>query len=105
MTFTVMLFLFIRRRMRLSTQLLAQESLNLDNLSQLSVIKLIILLSFIIQLVGSGLLFIDFYPRFGLTKGLWFSLFHAVSAFCNAGFDLFGNSLNPSRTIHTFLAS
>lgn len=93
MTFTVMLFLFMRRRMRLSTRLLAQESLNLENLSQLNVIKLILLLSLIIQVAGAGLLFIDFYPRFGLVKGLWFSVFHAVSAFCNAGFDLFGNSL------------
>lgn len=93
MTFTVMLFLFMRRRMRLSTRLLAQESLNLENLSQLSVIKLIIRLSLVIQLAGSVLLFIDFYPRFGLLKGAWMSLFHAVSAFCNAGFDLFGNSL------------
>lgn len=93
MTFTVMLFLFTRRQMKLSTRLLAQESLNLDNLSQLSVIKLILLLSLIIQLTGAGLLMIDFYPRYGLIKGLWFSLFHAVSAFCNAGFDLFGNSL------------
>ncbi|MFC6254643.1 TrkH family potassium uptake protein [Secundilactobacillus hailunensis] len=93
MTFTVMLFLFMRRQMKLSTRLLAQESLNLDNLSQLSVIKLILLLSLIIQLVGAGLLLIDFYPRYGWAKGIWFSLFHAVSAFCNAGFDLFGNSL------------
>lgn len=93
MTFTVMLFLFMRRQMKLSTRLLAQESLNLDNLSQLNVIKLILLLSFIIQLAGAGLLMIDFYPRYGLVKGLWFSVFHAVSAFCNAGFDLFGNSL------------
>ncbi len=93
MTFTVMLFLFMRRQMRLSTRLLAQESLNLDNLSQLNVIKLILLLSFIIQLAGAGLLMVDFYPRYGLAKGLWFSVFHAVSAFCNAGFDLFGNSL------------
>ncbi len=89
MTFTVMLFLFMRRQMRLSTRLLAQESLNLDNLSQLNVIKLILLLSFIIQLAGAGLLMVDFYPRYGLAKGLWFSVFHAVSAFCNAGFDLF----------------
>ncbi len=59
----------------------------------LNVIKLILLLSLIIQVAGAGLLFIDFYPRFGLVKGLWFSVFHAVSAFCNAGFDLFGNSL------------
>ena len=93
MTFTVMLFLFMRRQMKLSTRLLAQESLNLDNLSQLSVIKLILLLSLIIQLVGAGLLMLDFYPRYGWVKGIWFSIFHAVSAFCNAGFDLFGNSL------------
>lgn len=93
MTFTVMLFLFMRRRMRLSTRLLAQESLNLENLSQLNVIKLILLLSLTIQVTGAGLLFVDFYPRFGLVKGLWYSVFHAVSAFCNAGFDLFGNSL------------
>lgn len=93
MTFTVMLFLFMRRQMKLSTRLLAQESLNLDNLSQLSVIKLILLLSLIIQFAGAGLLMVDFYPRYGLIKGLWFSIFHAVSAFCNAGFDLFGNSL------------
>ncbi|MCH5462416.1 Trk family potassium uptake protein [Lactobacillus sp. LC28-10] len=93
MTFTVMLFLFMRRQMKLSTRLLAQESLNLDNLSQLSVIKLILFLSLIIQFAGAGLLMVDFYPRYGLIKGLWFSIFHAVSAFCNAGFDLFGNSL------------
>lgn len=93
MTFTVMLFLFMRRRMRLSTRLLAQESLNLDNLSQLNVIRLILMLSMIIQLAGAALLFVDFYPRFGFGKGLWFSVFHAVSAFCNGGFDLFGNSL------------
>ncbi len=68
MTFTVMLFLFMRRQMKLSTRLLAQESLNLDNLSQLSVIKLILLLSLIIQLVGAGLLMLDFYPRYGWTK-------------------------------------
>lgn len=93
MTFTVMLFLFMRRQMKLSTRLLAQESLNLDNLSQLNVVKLILLLSLIIQVAGAGLLLVDFYPRYGLIKGLWFSIFHAVSAFCNAGFDLFGNSL------------
>lgn len=104
MTFTVMLFLFMRRRMRLSTRLLAQESLNLENLSQLNVIKLILLLSLIIQLTGAGLLFIDFYPRFGFGKGLWFSIFHAVSAFCNAGFDLFGNSLE-SYAGDTYLLS
>lgn len=45
--------------------------------------------------VGAALLALWFCPRYGLGKGLWMSLFHAVSAFCNAGFDLLGtgNSL------------
>ena len=93
MTFAVMMSLMIRRRVRMSTRLLTQEALNLDHLSQLSVVYLIIKLSLLIQLVGSVFLFFDFYPRYGLGRGLWLSIFHAISAFCNAGFDLFGNSM------------
>nr|WP_220476768.1 potassium transporter TrkG [Limosilactobacillus fastidiosus] len=93
MTFAVMMSLLIHQRMRMSTRLLTQEALNLEHLSQLNVVNLIIRLSIIIQIAGMGLLFIDFYPRYGLKKGLWFSIFHSISAFCNAGFDLTGNSL------------
>ncbi|WP_288658809.1 TrkH family potassium uptake protein [uncultured Limosilactobacillus sp.] len=93
MTFAVMMSLMIRRRMRMSTRLLTQEALNLDHLSQLSVVYLIIRLSILIQLVGAVFLFFDFYPRYGLLRGIWYSIFHAISAFCNAGFDLFGNSM------------
>lgn len=39
---------------------------------------------------GAALLALWFVPRYGLGRGLWMSLFHAVSAFCNAGFDLLG---------------
>lgn len=93
MTFAVMMSLMIRRHMKMSTRLLTQEALNLDNLSQLDVVYLIIRLSLLIQAVGSVLLFLDFYPRYGLVRGIWYSIFHAISAFCNAGFDLFGNSM------------
>ncbi len=93
MTFAVMMSLMIRRRMKMSTRLLTQEALNLDHLSQLSVVYLIIRLSILIQLIGSVFLFFDFYPKYGLTRAIWYSLFHAISAFCNAGFDLFGNSM------------
>lgn len=94
MTFAVMMSLMIRRRMKMSTRLLTQEALNLNTLSQLDVVYLIIKLSVLIQLAGSVLLFFDFYPRYGLRKGIWFSIFHSISAFCNAGFDLFGNSMD-----------
>ncbi|MEA4891245.1 MAG: potassium transporter TrkG [Peptococcaceae bacterium] len=40
--------------------------------------------------IGAFLLALRYCPRYGLAKGLWTSVFHAVSAFCNAGFDLMG---------------
>ncbi len=52
MTFAVMMSLLIRQRMRMSTRLLTQEALNLDHLSQLNVVYLIIRLSLLIQLAG-----------------------------------------------------
>ena len=97
MTFAVMASMLIRRRMKMSTRLLAQEALNLDHLSQLKVVGLIIRLSVLIQVVGALLLWCDLGPRYGLLKGLWYSVFHAIAAFCNAGFDLFGNSLANFR--------
>ena len=84
MTFTVMASMLIRRRMKMSTRLLAQEALNLDHLSQLKVVGLIIRLSVLIQVVGALLLWCDLGPRYGLLKGLWYSVFHAIAAFCNA---------------------
>lgn len=44
----------------------------------------------LIELIGAALLFPVFCADFGAAKGLWYSLFHSVSAFCNAGFDLMG---------------
>lgn len=44
----------------------------------------------IIELLGAAAMFPVFYKSFGLWKGLWYSVFHSISAFCNAGFDLMG---------------
>ena len=43
-----------------------------------------------VELFGAVLLFPVFFCEFGLLKGAWYSLFHSISAFCNAGFDLMG---------------
>lgn len=53
-------------------------------------IRRIVPFSFVFELLGAALLAIRFVPQFGWVRGCWFSLFHAVSAFCNAGFDLMG---------------
>lgn len=96
MTFAVLLFNIIRRHrnMGLSTQLLVKESLNLENLSDTkSVMKYVIGLSAFFQIGGVFLLAWDFVPRFGWKRGLYVSVYHSVMSFCNAGFDVFGNSL------------
>lgn len=51
---------------------------------------------FLIELIGALLLAIRFIPQFGPLKGIWYSLFHSVSAFCNAGFDLMGTKNGSS---------
>ncbi|MCI1923153.1 MAG: TrkH family potassium uptake protein [Lentilactobacillus buchneri] len=94
MTFAVLMFIFMRRKVDLTTQLLTQQSLNLETFANTrSVVFLVVRLSLAIQLLGAILLFVDFYPRYGLKRGLGYSIFHSISAFCNAGFDLFDNSL------------
>lgn len=99
MTFAVLLFNIMRRNIGLSTQLMVKESLNLENLSDTkSVMRYVIGLSLLFQLGGLGLLALDFVPRFGWGRGLYVSLYHAVMSFCNAGFDVFGDSLMGFRS-------
>lgn len=100
--FMMMPFIFfalMKKKVGLLTRIILQESLNLDDLS--GVIKLMFyILRFAMgfQFAGALLLAIDFVPRYGLTRGLWYALFHSISAFCNAGFDLFGDSLVGFQT-------
>lgn len=48
--------------------------------------------TFLIEFVGALLLSVKFIPIFGVGEGIWKSLFHSITAFCNAGFDLFGTT-------------
>lgn len=94
MTFAVLLFNLMRRNLDLSTQLMVKESLNLENLSDIkSVMTYVVGLSALFQIGGSLLLAVDFVPRYGWVRGLYISVYHAAMSFCNAGFDVFGDSL------------
>ena len=52
--------------------------------------------TFIIELTGALLLGCAFIKDFGFVKGIWYGLFHSISAFCNAGFDLMGANAHYS---------
>lgn len=53
----------------------------------------------VIEMAGALLLMIRFIPEFGFARGIYFGIFHAVSAFCNAGFDLMGTSKGPYSSL------
>ncbi|MCO7180223.1 TrkH family potassium uptake protein [Lactococcus formosensis] len=94
MTLVVSIFLLLNQKMSLKSRLIIQESYSLSDISSgVRVVTNVLIISFLIQFCGSVLLSFAFVPKFGLIKGWWYSVFHAISAYCNAGFDLFGNSL------------
>ncbi len=86
------LFAFItHRRITLhQRKLLMQSSGNYQLNGVMSLIQKILLGTLIFEGAGAILLAVRFIPRMGLWEGLYNAIFHAVSAFCNAGFDLMG---------------
>lgn len=93
------MMLMTRKRFSLSERLLLRDALNLENLSDLLdfLVKLI-RGTMAAELAGAILYMFAFVPRFGVAKGVWTSVFTAVSAFCNAGIDILGpDSLVPYR--------
>lgn len=90
MTATTLLFLMMRKRITLKNRLMLQEALSEDRLQGIvKSIKMILILTFSIELVGALILMCSFIPAYG-GYGIWVSIFISVSAFCNAGFDILG---------------
>ena len=86
--------LALHRRMGLSDRLLLRDAFNLNTLSGLSdFLKRVLAGTLAVELTGALLYMTVFIPEFG-ARGIWISVFNAVSAFCNAGMDIIGeNSL------------
>ncbi|MBP3571629.1 MAG: potassium transporter KtrB [Clostridia bacterium] len=86
--------LALHRRMGLTDRILLQDSFNLNSLSGLSsFLGRVILGTFAVEAAGALLYMTVLVPEFG-PRGIWYAVFNAVSAFCNAGMDVIGeNSL------------
>lgn len=82
--------LALHRRMGLSDRMLLQDAFNLNTLSGLAdFLKKVLLGTLTVELAGALLYMTVFVPEFG-ARGIWISVFNAVSAFCNAGMDIIG---------------
>lgn len=104
MTISTLFFLLLRRRVGLRQREVLTESINSTAVGGiLRLIRLILTGTAVVELTGALLLAIRFIPRFGPGQGIAYALFHSISAFCNAGFDLMG-VLEPYSSFCAFSA-
>lgn len=79
------------RKIGLSERLIMVSSLNLNNMSGVvRLVRFTLKWTLVFEGAGALILMIRFIPIYGLGQGIWMGIFHSVSAFCNAGFDILG---------------
>ena len=107
--FMAAVMIIINKKMKIKDYQLIQDAFNLNTLSGLKqFIKHVFLGTLIIELIGAILYMFVFVPEYG-AKGIWISIFNSISAFCNAGMDLIGETslcnyaTNPLVNITTSL--
>lgn len=99
MTVLVMVALLLNRRIGLRQRAILVDGLGALQLGGIvRLTRRALLLTVLLEGGGSAVLSLWFCPRYGLWPGLWRALFHAVSAFCNAGFDLMGTGRSLAAT-------
>ena len=93
LTLMSMFFVLLKRKLTYANKIVMQEALNRNSLNETGIyIKRVIKYTVCFELIGAICLAFVFIPQFGILKGIYYSLFHAISAFCNAGFDILGNN-------------
>jgi trk system potassium uptake protein TrkH len=98
MSFATLIALLLGKKITLRERLIMQEAMNAFDLQGLvKMAKYILIFTFSVESIGALFLATQFVPEYGIGKGLYYSIFHSISAFCNAGFDLIGDfkSLTP----------
>ncbi|UQK59514.1 TrkH family potassium uptake protein [Fenollaria massiliensis] len=94
MTLATVGYIIMGKKISFKERLMIKEQLNTESIQGIvKLTKKVIGYTFFLEMMGSLLLALRFVPMFGFEKGLAFSIFHAISAYCNAGFDIFGDSL------------
>ena len=102
-TISALVYRLFGQRIGLNMRNMIQESTYAFGLGGIvKSLQRIFLRTFIIEAVGAGLLSIRFIPMLGVGKGIWYGIFHSISAFCNAGFDLMGRFDHYSSLTHVY---
>lgn len=91
MSIAVFLMSLTGHKIGLNSRVLMQNSISAPQVGgMVQIVRFLLLGTLFVEGIGALLLTAVFVPKYGFGKGIYFSVFHAVSAFCNAGFDLMG---------------
>jgi trk system potassium uptake protein len=91
MTFAILFSMALGKRIGLRDRSFIMEAVSAMQLGGVvRLVRRILFGTIILEFVGAAILATRFIPVFGFMKGVWYGVFHSVSAFCNAGFDLMG---------------
>ncbi|MGN1277107.1 MAG: TrkH family potassium uptake protein [Floccifex sp.] len=94
-TLAILIGIVSGKKIGLSSRSLMQESVSAPYVGGIiRYSKFFIRCIFAIELIGACLLMIQFIPEYGF-KGIWYAIFHSISAFCNAGFDIVSTPSTP----------
>ena len=92
----------LRKKVGLRQKMVIAQALNLNDMDGVVKIqKLVLTGSLTIQGIGALILLLRFWPEYGFGRALAWGVFHSISAFCNAGFDLFG-FIAPGQSLIVF---
>ena len=92
MTLCIAIMTVTKRKIGLVSRSLMQNSVSAPQIGGIvKMTKFILFGTIIVESAGAILLAFHFCPEYGFRQGMWFSVFHSISAFCNAGFDLMGS--------------
>jgi trk system potassium uptake protein len=106
MTMTTLVFVFLGRKISLKDRLLVKEALNQEGVAGLvRLVLTVVQIALFFIFIGTAIMSFRFVPLMGYEKGLFFALFHSVSAFGNAGFDIFGNYDSLTRLPTDYLVN
>ncbi|MBQ7868606.1 MAG: Trk family potassium uptake protein [Clostridia bacterium] len=101
MTFATLIMVTLGKRLTLRGRVVLRDSMNQTTLGGTVRLSLhFLFLTLIIEAGGALLLMLRLIPLYGVKKGAWYSYFTAVSAFCNAGFDVFGGWRSLTHMSH-----
>ena len=102
MSAATLFIFFLRKRIGLKQRLVMAQALSVSDMDGIVHLQKTVLKgSFAIEGMGAAILFVRFLPEYGFVNALKWGVFHAISAFCNAGFDIFG-CITPGASLMEF---